>query len=148
MKQPHPYRFPKLSALAGASMISALCMTTHAAVTPGGTFSDKAIFVETGGGETLAVAPGAGTLGPALINGFDTTIASDASYELSPSGQIGLSSGRHLVLYNTRINDPGGNNRAELQTNLTLAGSQLAVGRAQGYIRRAGGADEAVMSGG
>ena len=133
-------------------MISALCTTTHAAVTPGGTFSDKAIFVEAVGGETLAAAPGAGTLGAALVNDFDTTIASDASYELNPSAadatQIGLSSGRHLVLYNTRINDPGGNNRAEFQTNLTLAGSQLAVGRAQGYIRRAGGADEAVMSGG
>jgi hypothetical protein len=71
-------------------MISALCMTTHAAVTPGGTFSDKAIFVETGGGETLAAAPGAGTLGAALVNDFDNTIASDASYELNPSGQIAL----------------------------------------------------------
>ena len=56
-------------------MISALCMTTHAAVPPGGTFPDKAIFVEAGGGETLAAAPGAAAAGAAAGLLYDSIVS-------------------------------------------------------------------------
>ncbi|MDG2400141.1 MAG: hypothetical protein P8M04_06185, partial [Akkermansiaceae bacterium] len=125
------------------------------AVTPGGSFADKAIISIDGtdGGETVSRATSAGGIGPALVHDFNVA-ATDGSYEHNPTAadatQIALSSGRHLVLYNTRFDDNSGgaNDRSELQSYLTLAGSPLVAGRSQGFIRRTGGADEAVMSGG
>ena len=125
------------------------------AVTPGGSFADKALISidNTDGGETVSRATSAGGIGPAMVHDFNVA-ATDGSYEHNPTAadatQIALSSGRHLVLYNTRFDDNSGtaNDRSEVQSYLTLAGSPLVAGRSQGFIRRNGGADEAVMSGG
>ena len=114
---------------------------------PEGTLAEKAVFIEAGGGEQLTRATTAGGTGPVLTQDFDTAVSVAASHELD-TNQIKLSSGRHLVLYDTRFDATGGANRAEIQTALNLAGTQLVAGRSQGYIRRAGGADEAVLSGG
>ncbi len=121
-------------------------------VTPGGTFADKAIILEVGGGEQLAVAPTAAGFGASLIHDFDTGLTVDGSYELNPSGgnatEIALSAGRHLVMYDTRFDATVGTNRAEVLANLNLAGVPLAIGRSQGFLRRLGGSDEMVLSGG
>ena len=87
-----------------------------------------------------------------LVHGFDTGIIVDATYEFNPTGvdatQIALSSGRHLVMYDARFDATAGGNRSEIQTILTLDEGPLVAGRSQGYIRRTGGADETVLSGG
>ncbi|MED5585394.1 MAG: hypothetical protein VYB61_03495, partial [Verrucomicrobiota bacterium] len=123
-----------------------------AQVTPGGTIGDAAIYIEAEGGEQLTRATAAGAYGPTLVHDFDTEQLADATYKLNPSGadarEIAVSSGRHLVLYNTRFIATGGANRAEIQTWITLGGSEMAAGRSQGYIRRTGNANEAVLSGG
>ena len=127
-------------------------LPASAQVTPGGTVGDAAIYVEAEGLEALAPAAAAGAYGPLLAHDFDTEVLADATYQLNPGGDdasfIALSSGRHLVLYNTRFQANAGANRSEIQTWLTLAGEQLAAGRSQGYIRRTGNANEAVLSGG
>ncbi|MDB4754451.1 hypothetical protein OAF84_04135 [Akkermansiaceae bacterium] len=126
--------------------------TTPGAVTPGGTFGDQAIIIEAGGGEPLTRALGDGLFGPTLTHDFDTGVLVEGSYELNPSGldatQIALSAGRHLVMYDARFDAAAGTTRAEILTNLTLAGAELAIGRSQGYIRRQSGSNETVMSGG
>jgi len=143
-------RFPsKLATLIGLGLLSCAPIAS-AQVTPGGTFADKAIITEATGGEQLARATGAATLGPLLVHDFDTPVTVDGSYEFNPGAptQIALSSGRHLVLYSTRFDANAGANRAEIQTGLRLDGTALAAGRSQGFIRRTGGADETVISGG
>ena len=138
-------RFIGLLSLLGAPLI--------AQVSPaGGTFADKAIITEATAGETIERSATLGGLGPALVHNFDAA-AVDSSYTITPGAgatPIGLSSGRHLVLYSTRFDDNvgGTNDRSEFQTNLTLNGAALAAGRSQAFLRRTGGADEAVMSGG
>ena len=144
---------PTLLSCAAAALLSISISGVSAQVSPsGGTFLDKAIITEAGGGEALIQAAAAGGLGPVLVHNFDAASA-DPSYTITPSADatpspIGLSFGRHLVVYSTRFDDAVGTNRSELQSNLTLAGAPLAIGRSQGYIRRTGGADETVMSGG
>jgi|GEM_PF-1494916 len=141
-------RFALSLTLASAIAIT----TTPGAVTPGGTFGDQAIIIEAGGGEPLTRALGDGLFGPVLTHDFDTGVLVEGSYELNPSGgdatQIALSAGRHLVMYDARFDAAAGTTRAEILTNLTLAGAELAIGRSQGYIRRQSGANETVMSGG
>jgi len=141
-------RFALSFTLASAIAIT----TTPGAVTPGGTFGDQAIIIEAGGGEPLTRALGDGLFGPTLTHDFDTGVLVEGSYELNPSGgdatQIALSAGRHLVMYDARFDAAAGTTRAEILTNLTLAGAELAIGRSQGYIRRQSGANETVMSGG
>ena len=89
-------------------------------VTPGGTVGDSAIYVESEGLEQLTRATVAGGYGPFLAHDFDTEVLADAPYQLNPTGDdasfIALSSGRHLVLYNTRFIATAGANRAEIQT--------------------------------
>ncbi|MEJ6634228.1 MAG: cadherin-like domain-containing protein [Akkermansiaceae bacterium] len=138
---------PKHFTLSSALFSAALLTSSPAAVTPGGTFTDQAIITEAAGGEVLVKAATAAGLGPVLVHDFDTGSTVEGSYELT-AGKITLSSGRHLVMYDTRFDATAGLNRAEILSNLTLAGSPLAIGRSQGFIRRAGAADETVMSGG
>ena len=65
-----------------------------------------------------------------------------------------LSQGKYLVLYSTRWDHSGGQQRAEINTRLSLepAGGGVPVdlkyGTAQGFVRTASGANEAVVSGG
>ncbi len=65
-----------------------------------------------------------------------------------------LSQGKYLVLYSTRWDHSGGQQRAEINTRLTLepagggAPVDLKYGTAQGFIRTSSGANEAVVSGG
>ncbi len=65
-----------------------------------------------------------------------------------------LSQGKYLVLYSTRWDHSGGQQRAEISTRLTLepagggAPVDLKYGTAQGFIRTSSGANEAVVSGG
>ncbi|MCP4848997.1 MAG: hypothetical protein GY899_13735, partial [Verrucomicrobiaceae bacterium] len=142
--------FAKIISVLGLFALSAA--PALAQVTPGGTVGDSAIYVEAEGLEELTRATAAGGYGPFLAHDFDTEVLADATYQLNPTGDdasfIALSAGRHLVLYNTRFQANAGANRAEIQTWLTLAGEQLAAGRSQGYIRRTGNANEAVLSGG
>lgn len=138
-----PQHFTLSCALFSATLLS----SSLAQVTPGGTFLDKAILTESTGGETIARATTGTGLGPALVHDFDTS-AVDATYELTAPTTLALSSGRHLVIYSTRFDKSAGTNRAEFISNLTLAGTQLQAGTSQGFIRRTGGSDETVMSGG
>ena len=142
---------PKISRFTG--LLSLLGAPLIAQVSPaGGTFADKAIITEATAGESITRSTTVGGLGPALIHNFDAATV-DPSYTITPgegATPIGLSSGRHLVLYSTGFSDLGGgaNDRSEYQTNLTLNGVPLAAGRSQGFIRQTAGADECVMSGG
>ena len=117
-------------------------VTAVSQVTPGGTVGDTAIYLEVEGGEQLTRATAAGAYGPTLVHDFDTEQLADATYQLNPSGanatEIAVSAGRHLMLYNTRFIATAGTNRAEIQTWITLGGSEMAAGRSQGYIRRTG----------
>lgn len=141
-------RAPRSFMLYSALCSLALLSHSSAAVTPGGTFTDKAIITETTGGEQLTRATSAAGLGPVLVHDFDTSVVVDPSYELTAPTTLALSSGRHLVMYATRFDSHAGANRAEMISNITLNGVQLAAGTSQGFIRRTGGADETVMSGG
>ena len=145
----HASKFSRLRTLLRGSAFSALVITplTAQISPPEGTLGDKAVFTELGGGEQLTRATVAGATGPVLTQDFDNTTLVAGSHELD-AGQIKLSSGRHLVLYDTRFDATAGANRAEVQTALNLAGTRLVAGRSQGYIRRTAGADEAVLSGG
>jgi len=149
MKRPHAIRNSQLRLLLGTSLLSALTLAPLSAQIspPEGTLAEKAIFTEATGGEQLTRATSAGATGPVLLHDFDTSVSVAASHELD-AGQIKLSSGRHLVVYDTRFDATAGANRAEIQTALNLAGTRLVAGRSQGYIRRTGGADETVLSGG
>ena len=115
-----PHRF----SLSSAFLSIALLSNVPAAVTPGGTFLEKAILTETTGGETIARATTGTGLGPVLVHDFDTS-AVDATYELTAPTTLALSSGRHLLIYSTRFDTAAGTNRAEFISNLTLAGAQL-----------------------
>ena len=134
------------------AILSGLSLTSFGEVTPGGQLGDHAIIIESAGGEQLERATSPTGLGPALVHDFDTPIRVDATYEFNPSGvnptEIALSAGRHLVIYDSRFDVSSGSTRAEFMGNLTLNGSALAIGRSHGYIRRSGGADEDVLSGG
>jgi len=137
------------SVRAAAGLISIYGATSlSAAVTPGGTFADKAIITEAGGGEQLTRATSGTGLGPVLVHDFDNPVVVDPTYEILTPTNIALSSGRHLVMYATRFDAHAGANRAEIISNITLAGAQIAAGTSQGFIRRTGGADETVISGG
>jgi VCBS repeat-containing protein len=89
-----------------------------------------------------------------IVNTFSTIDQAPlTSYVLQPSGQdILLSAGRHLVLYNIRVDNLSGPTRAELLAHLSLSSGgtveHLASGWSQGFIRNTTGADEAVLSGG
>ena len=83
----------------------------------------------------------------------NVVVAAERSYALATNGNgVVMSPGKHLVLYNTRLDHVSGGARAEMLTHLALeAGAvtnELAYGRAQGFIRFSTGADEAVISGG
>ncbi|YCM46368.1 cadherin-like domain-containing protein [Verrucomicrobiaceae bacterium 227] len=143
-----PRKFALSCTLASAIALS----SASGQVTPGGTFGDHALILEDGGGEQLAAASASDGFGTSLLHEFDNALSVDGSYELNPNGnnsaEIALSAGRHLVMYDTRFDTTGGTNRAEVLANLNLAGTPLAIGRSQGFLRRLGGADEMVLSGG
>ena len=151
MKHVSPPSKPSLKFTAAGSILAfaSTCATAQIA-TPGGALGDTAVIIEATGGEQLTRATAAGALGPLLTHDFDTVVNGpiDGSYELTGAGAIGLSAGRHLVVYDTRFDAGAGANRAEIQTRINLDGNALVAGRSQGYIRRAGGADETVLPGG
>jgi autotransporter-associated beta strand protein len=143
----NPRLFLCRAALAVWTSVLVISPAANAAVTPGGTLVDKAIVTETGGGETLDPAAANGGFGTTLTHDFDSSIALDPTYEMTAGG-VAMSSGRHLVVYSTRFQALAGSNRAEIQTNLKLAGTPLVAGRSQGFIRRTGSHNDTVMSGG
>ena len=135
-------------------------LATRAAVTPGGvtlhnaTFINKSIALD-----TYVAAAGPGALGPDFVHYFTFEEGvTDPTYDLDPTGadttEIALSSGHHLVLYNTKSTSVTGNNRAEVQSKLNLynvattTSTDLAIGRSQGYIRLASGANSTFNTGG
>jgi len=77
-----------------------------------------------------------------------------AATDFAASADHVLSQGKYLVLYSTRWDHSSGDQRAEINTRLTLepagggAPVDLKYGTAQGYIRTSSGANEAVVSGG
>ena len=106
---------------------------------------DLSIFTAGAAGESITTAD--------FTHDFDTTVQAGASHVLAGNGQdITLGAGHHLVLYNARFDTPDtsndGNDREEIQTNLNLAGVDLATGWSQGYIRRDSGDFEATTAGG
>ncbi len=125
-------------------------------VTPGGSLGDTAVFIAASAGEELLESSTPDTPGPVIEQTFDTTVGvADGSYILNPSGsdatEIALSSGLHLVLYNAQFNDDSpnpGNARTEVQSILSLDGSDLAIGASQGYTRDTSGAKETITTGG
>jgi len=108
----------------------------------------------------LAVYDNTGLAGPQMdagdvyTNVFSTAVRSPINgYALNDDGAgIVMSAGRHLVLYNTRINNVGGGSRVNSIANLSLTSGgtteDLAYGLSHGYIRYANGADESILSGG
>ena len=100
------------------------------------------------GGAPTPVAPGAPVTNEFLYDELSATNLAAATADLL------LSQGKYLVLYNCRVDQAGGSNRAEVVSHLSLepAGGGAAVdlpyGQAQELIRINGGADEAVLSGG
>jgi len=79
---------------------------------------------------------------------FDTQTDLNASHLLVSGSAIAMSAGHHLVLYNSRFDSTGGNERSEVQSNLNLDGADLAAGWSQGYIRRDNGQNETITAGG
>ncbi len=82
-----------------------------------------------------------------FVHTFDTVPRLSVSHDLAGASDIRLAAGRHLVIYNSRFDSSGGANRSVIQTHLNLAGTDLASGWSQGYIRRFG-SYEAITSGG
>jgi len=113
---------------------------------------DMAVYNNAGAVARTLTAENGAT--PSLVNEFTTTVAAPmSSYALEADGRgVRLSAGRHLVLYNTRVDHVSGNFRAEMVTHLSLesaAGTNVfPYGRAQGYIRTDHGSEEVVISGG
>jgi VCBS repeat-containing protein len=119
---------------------------------PVGNVGDIAVY-NNAGATPVGISAEGGTT-PTITNRFTSTaVAPLSSYALDSDGKgVIVSAGRHLALYNNRIDHVAGANRAELQTHLTLESggsvTPLAYGRAQGFIRNQDGADETVISGG
>ena len=95
---------------------------------------DFAIFREAGGTQTI---PGNGT--PYDVE-WDTTVKSNSNITLQGnSSDIDLADGgKYLVVYNVwaeQGTSTAGTNRRSVETYLTLNGTELAYGRANGYLR-------------
>jgi len=104
---------------------------------------DISIFREATAGETVSTS--------VFTHDFDTTVrVATASHNLSGGSSIQCEAGYHLVLYSARFDDPGdnGNQRAEIQTWLNLAGANQRIGWSQCYIRRQNGDMEGITAGG
>ncbi|MEO0445222.1 MAG: LEPR-XLL domain-containing protein, partial [Verrucomicrobiota bacterium] len=105
---------------------------------------DFVVLTEAGGADAITTAD--------FVHTFDTTDAGSGSSHNSGTvgldGNLTLSAGHHLVLYNSRFDSTSGSNRSEVQTHLTLNGTDLSTGWSQGYIRRGSGADETITAGG
>ncbi len=92
--------------------------------------------------------------GDVYTNRFSATVVPPVkSYALAGNGDgIALTSGKHLVLYNTRNDQAGSGSRANIRAGLSLVSGgttqELAYGWSHGYIRASDGADETVLSGG
>ena len=111
--------------------------------TAGARVGDISIFREATGGETVSTA--------VYTHDFDTTVrVATASHNLSGGNSIQCAAGHHLVLYSSRFDDPGddGDQRAEIQSWLNLAGADQPVGWSQCFIRRQNGDMEGITSGG
>lgn len=81
---------------------------------------------------------------------WDTTVRSDGVFALQPNNvDIDLADpGHYLVMYSVPTESAGGNNRSEIQSWLRKNNStNLNYGRGQGFIRRAGNADEGYNQG-
>jgi VCBS repeat-containing protein len=87
---------------------------------------------------------------PQFLHDFDNAERQSDSHALVGPTDIQLSAGHHLVLYNSRFDKVGNDaeDRSEVQSNLNLAGNDLAAGYSQGYIRTQEGQDETVTAGG
>jgi hypothetical protein len=113
---------------------------------------DLAVYSNAGASDVLINAEG--QAGSDVVNVFNSTVvAPPAGVYTRDAGNDGivLDAGRHLVIYSTRVDHNAGTDRAEMNCYLTLDNgteTALACGRAQGFVRYTGGADEAVISGG
>lgn len=103
---------------------------------------DITIYTHSTAGESLAS-------GASLTQGFDSGVRTSSSHILSGTTDFQLASGHHLVMYNTRFDDSsGGGARSEFQSNLNLAGADIAAGWSSGYIRRQSNQFETLITGG
>jgi len=109
---------------------------------------DIAVYNNSGGTAVGTTYEGGTT--PQITNSFPNTVVEPGgAYALGSDHQaIVMSAGKHLVLYNSRLDNVSGGGRAEALSNLAIDGSDIQYGWGQGYIRNSSGADEMVISGG
>ena len=137
---PFPARFLASLALALSLASTSAQVTSTTAGEIAVRSNENAANLATNPGDDIAILLDFDVLGAAALG--------------APSADHVLSQGKYLVLYSTRWDHSGGQQRAEVNTRLTLepAGGGAAVdlkyGTAQGFIRTASGANEAVVSGG
>ncbi|MBT3194050.1 MAG: hypothetical protein HN341_16020 [Verrucomicrobia bacterium] len=122
--------------------------TANALDDPVPNIGDFAVYNNAGAAIVSIAAEGGSN---ALItNAFpNTVVAPHGAYAIASNRQaIVMSDGKHLVLYNTRLDDLSGGNRAEAHANLSIDGGDTPYGWGQGFIRDSSGDDEMVISGG
>ncbi|MEM7699026.1 MAG: cadherin-like domain-containing protein [Verrucomicrobiota bacterium] len=116
-----------------------------------GTAGDFTVFTSTdsvGSGQTIANA------GDSITHTFQTQVnasANDSQELTATSDGIALTAGHHLVLYNARFDATGFSgteDRNQANSNLSLAGTDLAVGWSDGFARTQSGDNELVTAGG
>ena len=97
-----------------------------------------AIYTEAAGGDVIA--PNGSIGADFLVHDFDTTVREDTdSFTLAGADVTLNRAGHYLAIYNARFDgtaETGSEERIEVQSHLTLAGTALPTGWSQGYIRR------------
>lgn len=85
-----------------------------------------------------------------LVHAFDTFPRVSTTHTLISAREIAMDAGHHLVIYNTRFDEPddADGSRSEIQTNLNLDGTNVPAGWSQAYIRRFSPQYEAICAGG
>ena len=141
-------KFPLLSKSTFLSIAAAIAFTGSAqAVDSSAGSGEIAIYTQAAAGPGIAEN---GSVSSGFIShGFDNNLRQDPGSFSRSGADVTLSrSGYYLAIYNSQFDSTSGANRSEIQSYLTLGGSPLPNGWSQGYIRRAGAADqEAVTSG-
>lgn len=139
---PHPARF--LASLA----LALLALTVPALAQSSSLGSGEiALYTEAGGGD--AIVQNGNLTTNVLTHDFDASVREDVGSFSRVGADITLNrAGHYLALYNSQFDRlPGGSNRSEIQSYLTLNGVEQASGWSQGFIRRASGQDETITAG-
>ena len=137
----------KVAALFGLLALSAAPIA-NAAMSSAGS-GEIAIYTEATG--TDVIAQNGSTAAGFLAHDFDTNDREDAGSFTRAGADITLNrAGHYLAIYNSQFNgapQAGSEERVEVQSYLTLGGSELASGWSQGFIRRQSNQLDAVTAG-